>query len=967
MIIKIIKCLCIVFLLCLINIQGFAEPAISPAKPQSLELSSLDVGLKIAQAKEIITADDFYPILINQQDQPYIDVPGLFSQIFDYNVDCTNFNQCSIVSKPADWKMVFSLENHNVTVTHKGETKIYPLGSQMLIQQNGKLWLRYDQFDTFLPNKSRWDVKTSQLNIQTELPVLEILIQRRKATNQKILALQKQREWEAEQNAKVNPITPKSPIDGALMYQLNDNEAISGGNTSSRQAQFMGVADVLQGTLAASGSVNQPKNGPFPYSWNYTLSKPPYFKNLQVGDTNANNTPFLGSYSLTNGISFDKMQAQNAYLQFVYYGQAMPGTEIDVWRNDNYLVGIYYADDSGKFTITDPQAVPGDVYTLKYYYNDGKEQVDTVRFAPDKGNLLKEGDFDTDINYGRLDQGTQFMGHAGESLLRYGVAPGVTVGLGTYWMNFGNDFYNQNLNQLNQQNYVIHYADLAWQAFDSLNLQIDKMLNTSGYALKATSNYFQNNVLEVQYRELGQDSPLLLMPSSLTNSTAYKMLEVKNSFTLGRWRWVNDYWNTNLNQELNSSLNAYFNKWLAPNLVVDFNKPTGSNTAITTQLNNTFMISSNATMQMGWSWAQGGGSSQSAQLTYNGGTQQNYSVGVGLTHSPGSMQPNMNINWRVTKNWNLSLSYVNSGLLFTVGFTDAIALFKSPQLPGQYAAGSVSGIVMSPKIPGQTQYPLEGVKVVVGGNSSITDKHGNYAISGIQTGQTQYLSIDPESLDVSMVPEQDKVPLFFRPGTHIEYNPIIVANIGIDGYVLSSEVIPEDAQIVAIRQDKSGFEVAGAVEDDGFFSLEKLTPGKYLLTLKGVSNPPAGVPLDIPENKTWISNLRIEWQYTAPQLKPAPVKLAVANSAAKPESPVALIKPEQIESLILSNSGIFISPVILSDLEQAHTYSKPAAFLPKKTAPVQLQPKDQLPAENKQIDQMIQSIDVGQQARKVIS
>ncbi|MDF2529470.1 MAG: hypothetical protein K0Q57_350, partial [Gammaproteobacteria bacterium] len=479
----IIKYICIALLLCLFH-TGFAE-SLTTAKPEAFELNPIDIGIKISHGQDIIAADDFYPALLNQQEQPYLNISSLFEQLFAYTVNCNDTNHCEVISKPADWNIVFSLKDQNVAVNNKGKVAVYHFDKDSLVEYKHQLWLRYDQMDKILPMNSRWDIRGYQLNINTDLPVLAMMIEKRKSQNQKILAQQKQRQQEQEQLSKLSPLTPSHAVDGALFYQLNDNEAVSGSNTSSRQAQFSGVADIFQGTLAGSGSISQPRTGPIPYTWNYTISKPPYFRTAQIGDTNTNNTAFLGSYQLTNGIKFDKMQGQTASLQFVYYGQTLPGTEVDVWRNGTYLVGIYFADNSGQFTVTDNQASPGDIYTLNYYYTDGKSKVDYVRFASDKGNLLKQGDVDVDVNYGRLDQGDQYMGHAGQSLIRYGVAPGVTMGWGTYYLNFGNDFYNSNSSQLTNQSYLIHYADLAWQAFDSLNLQIDKMLNTSGYAVHA--------------------------------------------------------------------------------------------------------------------------------------------------------------------------------------------------------------------------------------------------------------------------------------------------------------------------------------------------------------------------------------------------------------------------------------------------------------------------------------------------
>ena len=102
--------------------------------------------------------------------------------------------------------------------------------------------------------------------------------------------------------------------------------------------------------------------------------------------------------------------------------------------------------------------------------------------------------------------------------------------------------------------------------------------------------------------------------------------------------------------------------------------------------------------------------------------------------------------------------------------------------------------------------------------------------------------------------------MYFRPGSIIEYNPVISHNVSVDGYVFTDDRIPKDLEIAAISEDGKNIVRYAKVESDGFFIIEKLTPGKYRLELVGEQkHAPAPKAIAIEPGQDWVSDANVYW------------------------------------------------------------------------------------------------------------
>jgi hypothetical protein len=115
-------------------------------------------------------------------------------------------------------------------------------------------------------------------------------------------------------------------------------------------------------------------------------------------------------------------------------------------------------------------------------------------------------------------------------------------------------------------------------------------------------------------------------------------------------------------------------------------------------------------------------------------------------------------------------------------------------------------------------------------------------------------------LDVSFAPEVDFEVLYLRPGTHITYNPRLLWTSGLDGFLDSNKAIPPFTGIEVLRAKDKELVTSVRVESDGFFVVEGIVPGDYLLKVTDVNNPPKPLKFTLKNGESWKSGVYINWK-----------------------------------------------------------------------------------------------------------
>ena len=814
-------------------------------------------------------AEKIQDIYIGPNETPFLPITSIFKQVFDYTVSCnTEQSDCKITSKPKSYTLKFNVKQQTIESSSDGNTQRYTFTPQQYLLADNQIWISYRLLEKVVPAKFTWSPEKFSLSMITSdlLPVQSLIDKHRKQMQEKILARQA---LERERKAMLdNPLYSDKWFNSEVKYQLTTqmNANYPKDNDINYTAQ-QGIAidtnsKIWKGNLIATGSASfNPKTSTGAQdiansiSWVYEFqNQQPYFNRLAIGDISSTPNLFFSASQLKNGVIYDRLGTYNPKLEFYHEDFTLPKTEIELYRGPQ-LIDIFFVNDSGKYVISDPNASPGDVFTLKFYYPNGEQGEETFTFAP-TGNILKQNQFDMEFVSGELDQTGAVLNNQriSQGLFRYGALERLTLGMGILSMPTSGN--NTSFHRTN-----IPYLDLALQPFDALGLSAGILLNGNGYALQGVTNFIPKNFLKIYYHKIDDTHPLL----SSDNFSALdvdELLDISNTtYIAGNWRLLTQYSNDAAQFQVKSNLSTYIKSWLAPTIGIQHNNNKGSSpTTNLFDVQNSLDIYGDVSAIIGFTGNFTSTNAQSLLLSYRQEQEWRYNLNFNRSESDdASYNYGISVNWTPNQNWAFSAQFSNSTAMLSMRYTNVLGLFTGPDAPSDYGRGTVYGSLISPEQPDGSTYPLEGVRVKIGAVSALTDKTGHYHLNGIPSNQPVLFEIDGKTLGPNNIPEKLKTPLYLQPADILELNPTFNIAVGFDGSVFSNSPLPEDLDI-SVENTKTGTIKTFPVEAlDGFFYIPAIEPGSYEIELIGVENPPEPLLFSIDAKDEWISDLELFW------------------------------------------------------------------------------------------------------------
>lgn len=808
-------------------------------------------------------------VYIGPNETPFLPITAIFKDVFDYTVAC-NIDQsaCKITSKPKSYTLQFNTQQKTIESSSNDNTQRYAFTQDQYLLADDQIWISYQLLEKVVPAEFTWSREKFSLSMVTSnlLPVQSLIDKHRKKTQEKILARQA---LEKERNALLaNPVYSNKWFNSELKYQLSAQANVNYPEDSDMNyVAQQGIAidtnsKIWKGNLIATGSANfdsktstNTKDITNSLSWVYEFkNQQPYFSRLAIGDISSNPNLFFNTLQLKNAIIYDRLGTYNPKLQFYHEDFTLPQTEIEVYRGPK-LIDIFFVDDSGKYVVQDPDASPGDVFTLKFYYPNGEQDEQTFAFAP-TGNILKQHQFDTELISGELDKaGAVFNNQRiSQGLFRYGVLERLTLGMGILSMPVSDN--DTSFDRVN-----IPYLDVALQPFDSIGLTSEILLNGNGYALQGVTNVIPKNFLKINYYKI-DDTHWLLKTTNFSKLDVDEQLDISNTTYLsGNWQLLTQYINEAEAFQIKSNLSTYITSWLAPTIGIQHNNNKGNSPATNLfDIKNSLDIYGNLSAIVGFDGDFISTNAQSLVLSYRQQQTWRYNLNFNRSESDDTNYDyGLSINWTPTQNWAFSAKISKTTAMLSMRYTNVLGLFTGPDAPSDYARGTVYGELISAKQPDGSTYPLEGVRVKIGAVSALTDKNGYYHLNGIPSNQPVLFEIDNKTLGPSNIPEQFKTPLYLQSADILELNPKFNIAVGFDGSVYSNKPLPEDLDI-SVENIQTGITKIFPVEAiDGFFYIPAIAPGSYEIELVGVDNPPAPLLFSIGAKDEWISDLELFW------------------------------------------------------------------------------------------------------------
>ncbi|MDT8446969.1 MAG: hypothetical protein RRB13_08795 [bacterium] len=801
------------------------------------ELTEGFIALKIKKSK----GSSFYRVMFGPDERPYLELEGLMKDWLDLVPACQpGPRRCQ--AKLHVLNQSFFIDGDSLKMGGSlGEP--VRLAPKTLAVKEDKLWLRYDQLPLWLPLNAAWNLETYQLNINPDYP----LIAEQTANRKRLRTVQEQERQQREAAAEAPALTPESYGRTEFRYDLN-REYFTREERGINQFGYELSSDLLKGQFLVSGSYQQEEaTGTIPAQdsnqlvWSYRRQSEEPLGLIEGGDLLAKGGILFPNLLSTKSLHLKhKPEGQSAQEQSSIRGQSLPGSEVDLLINGFFIAHTQVGAD-GSYTFEQVTYKGGDQLRLVFYYPDGSSREEVRQIADDEGALLLNRDWDA-----ALFSGETTYGRYSKLQLDYGLLSNLTIG--------GTAF---SLPEEATAEPVL-MPHFSWKPTYGLTLTTEwaQANQASNLGVQADFTQLQPHYFRMIWRNIEEGSPFHYFYRPEDQSVGYQSL--LHQFGWGRWYWRGEIRDNDFSNLKSMSLRRHVN----PILSLTYNR----------QLE---------VFKLGQRIESFGLGADVLSGKHN----------LHLEHNWNQTDPETNLSYRyplwfdLPLDFSASSTYKDSGdLWFTAQLTyrpyqGVTTVAQSSSQGGSlraryggvwapengpiryqdFAKGTLSGKVTTEPVDGGEPVPVEAVSVKAGGQSGVTDSKGEFMITGLPVHQRIRVEVDPSSLDVGMAPKSSGTWVVFRPSTQIQYNPKLVPTVGLDGMVVSNQVIPENTQIRALQLPEQIEVERVEVESDGFFVFEKLAAGDYLLELVDRKKPPKPFKIKIESNQVWVSEVQVPW------------------------------------------------------------------------------------------------------------
>ena len=807
------------------------------------------------------SGDSFYRVMMDIDESPYLDIADIFKWL-EIEAECDIDRQyCQAIMQPSGRIFWIDGDQNLYGNSDSNESIALPKDSFFIIENT--VWLKWDAWRTWLPATFNWSIDRYYLGVDPHFKSKE----ERKADRKKSREYRWSQRRKQEHLDSIPAITPEKEYLTAMRYSLNLHRPA--GDELGFDGNYDVSIDILDGNLQWSGLTadNGSETDVISY-WNYQQKKKPSFYLFELGNTQYTPSLLVPSVSVTSGMRFDANERKQGAGTFQYQGHTTPGTEVDVLIG-GFLEDTLIADEAGIFEIKKRFVSSGDRVVMQLFLPDGSEEEIVIQIAADNALLLKPKQWDS-----RLVTGSTSLGQFSLIQARYGLIQNISAGVNLFQIPV------TEITSVSQAGF-----DFNWRLKDTINFSLEGFNNPENTDYSAQLNFtlWQSQSLQISTQSIDENSPLVQSPLLQYQYATYnKILHVLH---FAKWRVQTlltntpdlntlfvqtDYrWNRDLNFHI--SLDALDMR--EDDSHIRFSGEAGA----VYQFTNTNILAVDRNISDASVW--------SIKYRYQGTTDNPWTEKSrylpwrlslqGTRPDNGSNLWGLSLSWYVSERASASITASKTGINLQLTLRDGLITNKQKLRTKKLLSatdsavqrhsyndlnlGIVEGYVKTPPSPGEGQDPLEGVVVRVDTKQGITDENGYFHISGLPAHQRFSIRIDQSTIDASMASADENVIVRLRPTSRLKYNPALTWTAGIDGVLYTDRDIPPGLLVQVILTLDNSIAGQGAIEPDGFFMIEGLTPNQYHLIVLGVENPPPPFPLEIPNGSDWVSGLQIDW------------------------------------------------------------------------------------------------------------
>ena len=574
-----------------------------------------------------------------------------------------------------------------------------------------------------------------------------------------------------------------------------------------------------------------------------------------MGDTYAYNDLLLPYINLQYGLNFARLKPEGSTAGgFRYQGFTMPNIEVDVYRN-GLLQSTQFSNANGAYSISQPFAVGGDIFEMRFYFADGTVKKKTVVVSDDQGMIVAKNNWDVQAVNGEMFNNKWFT-HVD---YRYGITNDLT--LGAHFLQL----------PINDQQKIAGIGDFGWRPKPWFDLLGEDMLYSGGndLSLRGEFTYFRRHNFQFQSINLGKNSPIPalqeLQPTTFITpytTEATRSLTIRDIYDYKTWRVTTEYINNNIADTVNLNINGAISNRFAATVEAGGAQPkNGDVRSGFFTVAGDWSVGVNKLLQFQRTFMGSSQGSTGVSFRFQGTDISRWDIYMNVVApDKGVVQVMGTLNYRPRPWFIAALTGRNRQFNLQLTLQDIISQGYQYKTYDDFASGTIIGVILAPPLhEGDPRLPIPGAIVHAAGRVATTDQQGQFVLTGVPTDEPVKFSVDDTSLGADLIPDKQVVMMRLRPSTTIHYNPKIDYNAGLDGVLIHAGELPHDAVIVAKDYATKVAKAHAVIENDGFFIVNGLTPGKYYLHVASKTLHIPDKVVDIPQNMNWLSDVKLYW------------------------------------------------------------------------------------------------------------
>ncbi|ANS87649.1 hypothetical protein VSVS12_03949 [Vibrio scophthalmi] len=740
------------------------------------------------------TSENFYRVMMDFDEQPYLSIENLAQYLLEMNGDCSG-GECEFFL-PHD--LARELPSYSVNLNQKTcHSEQNAKTTIETVEFEGDTFVHWDSLPQCLPITTKWVLDDYKLYIDKNFKSLSEL----EKDISKLKKSIRDKALEAESRHAQTVIPANSDVGLASRLAVSTDY-----DSNEQHIELSALADILFSTENSLSqlSIDSKLEDPISY-YNIAVSTNQGSGRLELGHILLDGDTFINNQSLKHGLYYTNRVQQPGFGNLQLENSTKPNIEVDVLVNGIYR-NSYLSDSFGRFTIDEQNISPGDTVTFRYYLGEGLWSEEEITVAGIDSAFLPKGEWATKFAYGNDE--TQ----AGVVSIDYGLTDYGTLGISLFHIE------DETYSGVQAQFLPTHWLStrFGWIAeLDRFPTRFDVLLSKS-QSLTIDLNKADNfDADELEYHQL--DYSLSTRHFSFTSRATID----DNAFEL----------NPTLRRQLSPSL------YLSYAANYDYSRTNHrSSTLHKVELTKSSLSDT--------SWAinteldeYGDYYRSSARLRKNCSNCwlnpfslfQQVSTSLQLNHQDDDLTAHASYSADINHNLHLTLDGDQESYRFqlTAEF-GAKTNFDSEttHLVGwdEYSYAAVKGTVVD-----QNGSPIADVKLQLLSQHATTNQNGEFTFERIPARKELTLKIDEGSLDLSLSPEQNPIFLNTREIATTEVVVTLINSFGADGFIKADI---NDKAFIYFKHLNKLEEYSSVVEADGFYVVEGLIAGLYLITLE---------------------------------------------------------------------------------------------------------------------------------------